>query len=406
MAKKRPIIASLDVGSQTVSMVIAEHTSAGIEILGIGTAMSRGVRRGRLIDVEKTSEDISVALSEAELMAGSQIHQVNVAISGEHVHGTNSHGVVAIENGEVSTWAARRVIDAAQAVPLPAEQTVLHLLVREYVIDGMDGVPDPVGMRGVRLEANLHVISVAESALGNLELCCHKAGLSVGDFVASSMASAEAVLDHEEKELGVAVIDLGSGTVDISVFHNGSVVHSGVLTVASQYVTRDLSQCLETTMREAESIKIRYGAADESVVDAHGCVEVSGVGRRPPRVVSRKHIAEIIRPRLEEIFEMAADSITKSGYREMLTTGVVLTGGSAMMPGVVDVASESLGLPVRLGEPLGFGGLGDEVADPSWATAVGLIRGLSETDLSERPMPGWASRVLPDWIWRRWRGAT
>lgn len=404
MAKKQPILAGLDIGTQRVALVIAEPGDEGLEILGVGTALSRGMRKGRLADVEKTTQDIGVALSEAELMAGCQIHQVSVSVSGDHLRGTNSHGVVAIDNGEVSTWAARRVIEAAQAVPLPPEQAVLHLICREYIVDGQEGVPDPVGMRGVRLEANLHVVSACESVLGNIERCCHKAGLSVDNIVASSLASAQAVLEPEEKDLGVAVVDFGAGVVDIAVFYAGSVVHTAVLTVAGKHVTHDLSQCLETTMREAESVKLHYGCADESSVDPQGCVEVNGVGGRPPRVVSRKFVAEIIQPRIEEIFEMILDCIGRSGYRELLTSGVVLCGGSAMMPGVVDVASQVLGMPVRLGEPQGCSGLADEVDDPSWATAVGLASGLQTVDLYSRPLAGWAARVLPEWFWRRWRG--
>jgi cell division protein FtsA len=404
VAKKRAVLAGLDIGSQTIKLVIAEETDSGLEILGVGSALSRGIRSGRLADVEKTTHDIGVALSEAELMAGCQIHQVRVSMSGDHLRGTNSHGVVAIENGEVSTWAARRVIEAAQAVPLPPEQCVLHLMCREYIVDGTGGIPDPVGLSGVRLEANLHVISACESALGNLEKCCHRAGLSVSDIVASGLSSAEAVVEPEEKELGVAVVDFGAGTIDLAVYHAGSVVHSAVLGVAGQHVTRDLSQCLETSMREAESVKLHHGCADESSVDAHGYVEVTGVGGRQPRVVSRKFVAESIQRRVEEIFEMVHESINRSGYAQTLTSGVVLTGGGAMMPGTVDVASQVMAMPVRLGEPIGCSGLADEVDDPSWSTAIGLAKGLSSPDLSARHAPGWLPRVLPEWVWRRWKG--
>jgi cell division protein FtsA len=404
VARRRPILAGLDIGTHKVAIVIAEQTDSGLEILGVGTALSRGMRAGRLVDVEKTTQDIGVALSEAELMAGCEIHQVTVSVSGDHLRGTNSHGVVAIDNGEVTSWAARRVIEAAQAVPLPTDQEILHLMCREFVVDGAGGIPDPVGLRGVRLEAHLHVISACESVLANLERCCHKAGLSVQQIIASSLASAEAVLDPAEKEVGVGLIDFGAGTVDIAIYHGGSVVHSAVLPMAGGFITHDLAQCLETSLREAESIKLRYGCADESTVDTHGYIEVTGMGGRPPRLVSRRFIAEIIQPRVEEIFEQVQQSIERSGYAERLTSGVVLAGGSSMMPGVVDVAAATIGLPVRLGEPLGCSGLIEEIDDASWATAVGLARGLRSTDLGARRSQGWLPRVLPEWVWRRWRG--
>jgi len=404
VARRRPILAGLDIGTHKVAIVIAEQTDSGLEILGVGTALSRGMRAGRLVDVEKTTQDIGVALSEAELMAGCEIHQVTVSVSGDHLRGTNSHGVVAIDNGEVTSWAARRVIEAAQAVPLPTDQEILHLMCREFVVDGAGGIPDPVGLRGVRLEAHLHVISACESVLANIERCCHKAGLSVQQIIASSLASAEAVLDPAEKEVGVGLIDFGAGTVDIAIYHGGSVVHSAVLPMAGGFITHDLAQCLETSLREAESIKLRYGCADESTVDTHGYIEVTGMGGRPPRLVSRRFIAEIIQPRVEEIFEQVQQSIERSGYAERLTSGVVLAGGSSMMPGVVDVAAATIGLPARLGEPLGCSGLIEEIDDASWATAVGLARGLRSTDLGARRSQGWLPRVLPEWVWRRWRG--
>ena len=403
MAKKRPILAGLDVGTQKVAMVIAEVTDSGLEVLGVGTAISRGMRAGRVADVEKTTQAITVALSEAELMAGCQIHQATLGVSGDHLRGTNSHGVVAIENAEVSSRAARRVIEAAQAVPLPADQAIVHLMCREYVVDGQGGIVDPVGMNGVRLEANLHVISACESALGNIRKCCNKAGLSVAGVMASSLASGEAVLEQEEKELGVALVDFGAGTVDIAVYQNGGVVHSAVLTVAGLHVTRDLSRCLETSMREAEALKIRHGAAMPDQVDAISQCDVEGVGGRPPRVIARRLVAEIIQPRMEEIFEMVHDSITRSGYRELLTSGIVLTGGSAMMPGVVELCSRVTGMSTRLGEPLNISGLSDEIDDSSWATAIGLARGLRANDLQADATNGIGARVMPQWLWRKWK---
>ena len=403
MARRRSIQAGLDIGTQKVAMVIAEETEAGLEVLGVGTAMSRGIRAGRVCDVEKTTEAIGVALSEAELMAGCQIHQVTVGVSGDHLRGTNSHGVVAIENGEVSARSARRVIEAAQAVPLPADQAIVHLMCREYIVDGQGGILDPVGINGIRLEANLHIISACESALGNLSKCCNKAGLSVDGMMAGPVASAEAVLEPEERDLGVALVDFGAGTVDICVYHSGGVVHSSCLTVAGLHVTSDLSRCLEISMREAEILKVRHAFADPAMVDESLECEVNGVGGRGPRMLEKKMVAEIVGPRIEEIFEMVAESIDRSGYADELTSGVVLTGGSAMLPGITEVASRTLQQQVRLGEPQGVVGLSDEIDDPSWAAAVGLARGLRPSDRSAGIPGGIGARVMPQWLWRKWK---
>ncbi len=403
MAKRRPILAGLDIGTQKVAIVIAEPGEGGIEVLGVGTALSRGIRSGRVCDVDKTAQAIAVALSEAELMAGCQIHRVSVAVSGDHVRGTNSHGVVAVDNGEVSARAARRVIEAAQAVPLPADQKILHLICREYIVDGQGGIQYPVGMSGVRLEANLHIISGCESALGNVKKCCNKAGLSVTEMLSSSLVAGEAVLEPEEKELGVAVVDIGAGTVDIAVYHSGVVVHSCVIPVAGLAVTNDLAHVLETSVSEAEALKKHRGCAVASQVEKHATVEVDGVGGRAPRIISQKLVADIIEPRLEEIFEMVGDAIVRAGYGEMLTSGIVLTGGVAMTKGIADLASRVLQSSVRVGEPLGVTGLSEEVDDPTWSAAVGLVHGVREHDLADGWGVGVGARIMPQWLWRKWR---
>ena len=405
MAKKRQLIAGLDVGTQKVVLLVAERTSRGIEILGVGSSVSRGLRAGRVSDVDRTTEAVLAALTEAEMMAGSQIHKVTVSISGDHVCGTNSHGVVAIENREVSQRAARRVIAAAQAVPLPAEQRILHLLCRDYVVDGQDGIINPVGMSGVRLEAHLHVISASESALRNLVKSCNNAGLSVLDVIVSSLASAEAVLEPEEKDLGVAVVDVGAGTIDLAVFHAGSVVHSAVFAVGGIDVTRDVAQVLETTLTEAEGLKKRFGCAVPDLVDEEMRVEVTGLGGRPPREVGGRLLAEIMEPRLEEMYETVLESINRSGFGEQLPNGVVLTGGTAMTRGIVELAARVLQMPVRLGEPTGIEGLSEEIRDPSWASALGLVLGLPQADVAA---PGkWAgsigARLVPSWVRRRFK---
>ncbi len=403
MARKRSTIAALDIGTQQVGLLVAEPVGDRLEILGVGNAVSLGMRAGRVCDVDKMSQAISIALLEAEDMSGTQIYQVSVSVSGDHVQGRNSHGVVPIENGEVSARAARRVIEAAQAVPLPADHRLLHLMRREYIVDGQGGVSDPVGMDGVRLEANLHVISGCESALSNIIKCCNKAALSAAGLVVSSLASAEAVLVPDEKELGVAVVDIGAGTVELSVFVGGAVVHTNVTPVAGLHITRDLARCLETSMAEAEALKKRHGAAIGSLVDRSVCVEVSGVGKRPPRVVSCRLVADIMQARLEEILELVAESIIASGYHELLTSGLVLTGGTAMTPGIAELASEILRMPVRIGEPREVDGLAGEIDDPSWSTAYGLLLGLREQDMAQPWRSSLGERMLPQWVRRKWR---
>lgn len=402
MAKNSPI-AALDVGTQKVALLVAERTGTGLSILGIGTSASRGMRAGRVSDVEKTAEAIHAALAEAELMAGSQIHNVVVSVSGDHVKGENSHGVARIDNDEVSKRAAQRAISAARAIPLPQDQRIIHLLRREFVVDGQSGILNPVGMSGVRLEAHLHVISAAEAALRNLAKSCNRAGLTLATPIASALASAEAVLEPDEKELGVAVVDIGAGTCDLALFQCGSVVYSTVFGVGGVDITRDLAQCLETTLGEAESLKKRHGAAVADLVDEHLMVEVAGIGGRDHKQVAARHLAEIIEPRLEEMFENIADAIIKSGYGELLPSGVVLTGGTAMMAGIVGLAARVLQMPVRLGEPSGIEGLGDEVDDPSFATAIGLALGLPDKEMSEPWRAGFASRMLPGWVRRRFK---
>lgn len=401
MARRQPIQAALELGTQKVAVVIAEPSEGGFEILGVGSALSRGIKSGRVADVDKTAQAISVAVSEAELMAGCEIHAVTVAVSGDHIRGTNSHGVVAVENGEVSSRAARRVIEAAQAVPLPAEQKILHLICRDYAVDGHGGIQYPVGLSGVRLEANLHIVSGCESALANVKKCCNKAGLSVGEMLTSSLVSAEAVLENEERQLGVAVVDIGAGTVDMAIYHAGSVVFSCVIPVAGNHISMDLSRVLETSMSEAESLKKHHGCACADLVERQATVEVEGVGGRPPRLIGCKLVAEIIEPRMEEIFELVGEQIVASGYGELLTSGVVLTGGCAMMPGAVELARRVLDLPIRLGEPMAISGLAEEVDDPSWATVLGLLRGVQGGELPA----GWGSeigsKVVPKWLRRR-----
>lgn len=406
MAKKESVIAALDVGTQKIGLVVADRKPDGLEVLGVGTTPSGGMRAGRVIDVEKTTQAISLALAEAELMASCQIHQVTVAMSGSHLMGTNSHGVAPIDNGEVTPRVAKRAVAAAQAVPLPSDRTIIHLLCREYVIDDQGGIQDPVGIAGVRLQANLHVISTLGAALDNITKCCNQAGVSVRDVIAAPLASAEAVLDPDEKDLGVAVLDIGAGTVDLAVYHQGGVVHSAVFDTAGLAVTRDLAQVLETSMSEAESIKKRHGCAMSTLVDRATQIEVNGVGGRGRRVVGSRMIADIIQPRLEEVFEEVHDSIVHSGFAECLTSGVVLTGGTAMMPGIADLARRVMHMPARVGEPQAAEGVSGEIDNPAWSTCIGLVRGVQAEDLADPWRSSLRTRIVPRWIRRRFKGAS
>ncbi|MFQ5351994.1 MAG: cell division protein FtsA [Candidatus Binatia bacterium] len=399
MAKSRPILAGLDIGTQRVAVVVAERTPHGLEVLGVGTALSRGMKAGRVVDVEKTTDAIGIAVGEAEMMAGTEVKSAIVSLSGDHLQGTNSHGVAAVDNGEVSARAAHRVIDAARAVPLPPDQEIQQIICRDFIVDGQSGIADPVGMNGVRLEVNLHLVSGAETAVANIYSCCNRAGLSVEDVMASSLSAGEATLQRDETDLGVALIDLGAGTADMAIYQQGSVAHTEVTTVAGDHITSDLSRCLETSVREAEAAKKRYGRAYSGLVDRSSEVEIAGVGGRPPRIISQGLIADIIESRLEEIFENQLKIIEASGHGDKLTSGVVLTGGCSMMPGIVDVASRVLGMPVRVGEPVGIAGLTEEVDDPSWATVIGLVRGMPINELVDGVGP---TRLLPKWLQRKW----
>nr|MBC8294102.1 cell division protein FtsA [Pseudomonadota bacterium] len=376
MAKTPQIFAGLDIGSQKVAMIIAERGPGGtVDVLGVGTALSNGITAGRVVGVEATADAIAVAMSEAELMAGTSVRSVSVSLSGDHVRGTNSHGVAAVDNGEVSAGDARRVIEAAQAVPLPPDQEIQQTLCRDFVVDGQAGVSDPVGMSGVRLEVNLHLVSGAETAVANVFKCCNRAGLSVEDMVASSLASAQAVLSDDEKDLGVVLMDMGAGTIDLVVYRGGSVAHSSVSTIAGDHITSDLAHCLETSLGEAEALKKRHGRAHSTLVDSDSEIEVAGVGGRSPSLVGRALVADIVESRLEEIFEGVLEGLEEAGQGEKLTSGVVLTGGGAVTR--VDMGGGSGGLrrPVRLGGPGHMGGPAREGREPLPGAADGGARG-------------------------------
>jgi len=373
MAKKNPLVIGLDVGTYKIGVIVAEVAEGGIEVVGIGTAASRGLRKGVVVNIEKTVEAIRRAVEEAELMAACEIRSVIAGSAGSHIKGFNSHGVVAVRNREVAAGDVERVVDAARAVALPTDQEVLHVLPQEFIVDDQDGIREPVGMAGVRLEARVHIVTGAVSAGQNLIKCCNRAGLHVRDLLAGPLAAAEAVLTPEERDLGVALVDLGGGTIDVVVYQAGTIRHTAVLPVGGGHVTGDLAAALCTPPAEAEHLKQRHGSALAALTPAEQTIEVPGLGGRAPHHLSRRALAEVIEPRAEEMLMLARAEIERAGCYQALASGVVLTGGGAVLEHMTALAERVFRLPVRLGAPLHLSGLVDAVASPMYSTAVGLV---------------------------------
>jgi cell division protein FtsA len=375
MTKKPELLVGLDVGTSKVAAVVGERApSGGLNVVGVGAATSEGLRRGVVVNMEATVQAIASAVKEAELRAGCEIHSVFASVGGVHIKGFNSHGVVAIKSGEVVAADVDHALDAARAVALPMDQDILHVLPQEFLVDGQDGIKEPVGMSGVRLEARVHIISTPIAAAQNVIKCCQRAGLHVVDLVFAPFAAAEAVLSPEEKELGVAVVEIGAGTTGLIAFANGAAMHTAVLAVGGNHVSSDSAAGLRTPFREAELLKRRFGAALAAAVPAEEMVEVPTVGGRAPRELSRRLLAEIVEPRLDEIFALVQRQLIRCGLDTALTSGVVLTGGSVAMEGVIALAERVFQMPVRYGTPLGCEGLDDTLSGPSYAAAVGLTR--------------------------------
>jgi cell division protein FtsA len=373
MSKKNGLVVGLDIGTSKVCAIVGEMTERGVEVIGVGSHLSQGLRKGVVINIESTVESIKKAVQEAELMAGCEINSVFTGIAGGHIKGFNSHGIVAVKNKEVTDRDVERVIDAAKAVAIPMDREVLHILPQDYIIDEQDGIKEPLGMSGVRLEAKVHIVTGAVTSAQNIVKCCNRTGLNVADIVLEPLASAEAVLTSEEKELGVALVDMGGGTTDIALFHDGSVKHTAVLAIGGNHLTSDIAAGLRTPIGEAERIKQRYGFARTNMVTRDERVEVPSVGGRNSRTISRQILCEIIEPRLDEIFQLIRREIAKSGYDGSLASGVVMTGGSTLLPGMVQMAEEVMGMPARLGLPTHVSGLTDVISSPIYATGVGLV---------------------------------
>ena len=373
MGKKNSIVVGLDIGTSKVCAIVGEMTEKGVEITGVGSHPSQGLRKGVVINIESTVSSVKKAIEEAELMAGCEIHTVFTGIAGGHIKGFNSHGIVAVKNKEVTSRDLERVIDAAKAVAIPMDREVLHVLPQDFVIDDQDGIKEPLGMSGVRLEAKVHIVTGAVTSAQNVIKCCNRTGLNVADIALEPLVSAEAVLRDEERELGVALVDMGGGTTDIAIFHDGTVKHTAVLGIGGNHVTGDIAAGLRTPFGEAERIKQRYGMAKASMVAGDERVEVPSVADKPAGSVSRKILCEIIEPRLDEIFQLVRAEIERSGYEEALASGVVMTGGAVLLPGALEMAEQIFGMPVRLGVPIHVGGLVDVISSPIFATGVGLV---------------------------------
>jgi len=373
MARRDELVVGLDIGTTKICCIVGEVINEGVDIIGIGTHPSKGLRKGVVINIESTVNSIRKAIEEAELMAGCEITSVFAGIAGGHIKGINSHGIVAIKDKEVTSMDVERVIDAAQAVSIPLDREVIHVVPQQFIVDDQDGVRDPVGMSGVRLESKVHIVTGAVTSAQNIIKCCNRAGLNVNDIILQQLASAEAVISGDEKDLGVVLLDIGGGTTDIAIFSQGSIVHTSVLTIGGNHLTNDVAVGLRTPAHEAEKIKQRYGCCVTGMVHKDETIEVPSVGGRATRVLSRQILAEILEPRMEEVFNLAQQDVARSGYEDMVAAGVVLTGGTTLLEGAAELAEQVFNLPVRRGLPKRIGGLVDVVNNPMYSTGVGLV---------------------------------
>ncbi|HLU61593.1 MAG TPA: cell division protein FtsA, partial [Gammaproteobacteria bacterium] len=370
----KQLIVGLDIGTSKVVAIVGEaHSDGSIEIIGIGSHPSRGLKKGVVVNIESTVQSIQRAVEEAELMAGCEINSVFAGIAGSHVKSLNSHGIVAIRDKEVTAGDVERVIDAARAVAIPADQKILHILPQEFIIDEQDGVKEPIGMSGVRLEAKVHMVTGAVSAAQNIIKCVRRCGLEVDDLILEQLASSYSVLTDDEKDLGVCLVDVGGGTTDIAVFTDGSIRHTAVIPIAGDQVTNDIAVALRTPTHYAEEIKVKYACALPQLANPDETIEVPSVGERPPRRLARQTLAEVVEPRYEELFSLVQAELRRSGFEDMIAAGIVLTGGSAKMEGAIELAEEVFHVPVRLGIPQHVSGLSDVVRNPIHATGVGLL---------------------------------
>ena len=367
------LIVGLDIGTSKIVAIVAEVTEDGLNVIGMGTQPSRGLKKGVVVNIEATMGSIQRVLEEAELMADCRISEVYTGIAGSHIRSLNSSGMVAIKEKEVTQADIDRVVDTAKAIAIPNDQQVLHILPQEFIIDGQEDVREPLGMSGVRLEVKVHIVTGAVSAVENITKCVRRCGIEVRDIILQPLASARAVLNDDEKELGVCLMDIGGGTTDIAVFAGGAIRHTAVIPIAGDQVTNDIAMTLRTPTKEAEELKLRYGCALRQLADPNEVIEVPGVGERAPRKLSRPMLAEVIEPRIEELYSLVQAELRRSGFEELLSSGIVLTGGSALLAGMTELGEEVFHLPVRVGVPSYVGGLSEVVRNPRYATSVGLL---------------------------------
>jgi cell division protein FtsA len=376
MAKQieRNVIVGLDIGTSKVAAIVGEINENGeVEVIGIGSTPSRGLKKGVVINLESTVNSIQRAVEEAELMAGCEITSVYAGIAGSHIKSLNSHGIVAIRDKEVSQYDIERVIDSARAVAIPADQKIIHILPQEFIIDLQAGIKEPIGMSGIRLEAKVHMVTGSVSAAQNIIKCIRRCDLDVDDIVLEQLASCSSVLTEDEKELGVCLIDIGGGTTDIAVFNQGAIKHTAVIPIAGDQVTNDVAVALRTPTQNAEQIKREHACALTQLADANEMIDVASIGDRPSRKISKQNLAEIIEPRYEELMLLVQAELRRSGYEGLITAGIILTGGSSKVTGLVDLAEEIFHMPVRLGIPQHVVGLTDVVQNPVHSTGVGLL---------------------------------
>ena len=373
MAKKTNVIVGLDLGTTKTCVIVGEITDQGVDIIGIGSYPSEGLRKGVVVNIDSTVEAIKKAVDEAEHMSGCEISSVYAGIAGGHIKGQNSLGIVAVKGREVDEEDVQRAIEASKAIAIPIDREILHTLPQNFIVDDQDGIRDPVGMSGVRLEAKVHIVTGAVTSIQNIVKSVNRVGLEINEIILEQIASSEAVLSKDEKDLGVALIDIGGGTTDIAVFTAGSIKHTAVLPVGGNYLTSDIATGLRTPLADAEKIKIKYGCAFSALIAKEETIEVPSVGGREPREVSRQILGRIVAPRMEEILTLAYKEIVKSGYEDILAAGVVLTGGAALLEGITELAEQIFNMPVRRGRPTGIGGLNDMVNSPMYATGVGLV---------------------------------
>ena len=399
-ANKNRIIVGLDIGTSKVVAIVGEINPEGrLEIIGLGSHGSKGLKKGVVVNIESTVQSIQRAIEEAELMAGCQIQSVYAGIAGSHIRSMGSHGIVAIRDREVFQPDIDRVIDAAQAVAIPADQKILHILPQEFIIDTQEGVKEPLGMSGVRLEAKVHLVTCAVNAAQNIEKCIKQCGLGVDDIILEQLASSYSVLTEDEKDLGVCMVDIGGGTSDIAIYTEGAIKHTAVIPIAGDQVTNDIAMALRTPTQNAEEIKIKYACALGSLAGENETIKVPSVGEREDRSLSRQALAEVVEPRYEELFTLIQSELRRSGFEDLIPAGIVLTGGASKMEGVVELAEEIFHMPVSIGKPKNVSGLADIVRNPIYATAVGLLQyGAAQGDRAGRPA---AAEAAGDSMWSK-----